>query len=102
MEETLKDLSMPMTVGSLTTIGGFLCLQFVESEMLKDLGLFAAFGLIGASLCSLVFLPQFIATKKEQAQHTALLHTWIDKVSAYRPEYNKGIILVIFILTIVF
>ena len=37
IEELISDLAMPMTVGSFTTIGGFLCLQFVESEMLKDL-----------------------------------------------------------------
>ena len=61
IETVIKDLALPMTVGSFTTIGGFLCLQFVESEMLKDLGLFAAFSLIGASLCSLIFLPHFFA-----------------------------------------
>ena len=93
---------MPMTVGSFTTIGGFLCLEFVESEMLKDLGLFAAFSLIGASLCSLIFLPHFIASKKEQAAHTADEFSWIDKIAAYRPEYNKYLVIIILVLTILF
>jgi len=100
--DVIKDLAQPLTIGSFTTIGGFLCLEFVESEMLKDLGLFAAFSLIGASLCSLIFLPQFIATKKEQSEHKAALNSWIDKISSYRPEYNKIIVIVIFLLTIVF
>jgi predicted RND superfamily exporter protein len=39
MREVIKDLALPLTVGSFTTIGGFLCLEFVQSEMLKDLGL---------------------------------------------------------------
>ena len=78
-----------MTVGSFTTIGGFLCLQFVESEMLKDLGLFAAFSLIGASLCSLIFLPHFIASKKEKATHAGDEFSWIDRIASLRPEYSK-------------
>jgi len=102
IEQVIKDLAMPLTVGSFTTIGGFFCLEFVESEMLKDLGLFAAFSLIGASLCSLIFLPHFLATKKEQEEHEEIEFSWIDKVSRYNPEYNKYIVIVIFLLTIFF
>ncbi len=102
IEQVIKDLAMPLTVGSFTTIGGFFCLEFVESEMLKDLGLFAAFSLIGASFCSLIFLPHFLATKKEQEEHTEIEFSWIDKVSRYNPEYNKYIVIIIFLLTIFF
>ena len=102
IRELIRDLALPMTVGSFTTIGGFLCLQFVESEMLKDLGLFAAFSLVGASLCSLIFLPHFITSKKEAAVHTADEFSWIDKIAALKPEYNKYLVIVIFVLTIVF
>jgi 1-acyl-sn-glycerol-3-phosphate acyltransferase len=102
IRELIRDLAMPMTVGSFTTIGGFFCLEFVESEMLKDLGLFAAFSLIGASFCSLVFLPHFIASKKEQATHKIRTLSFIDKMAAYRPEYNKYLVIIILALTIVF
>ena len=102
VEQVIKDLMLPLTVGSFTTIGGFLCLEFVESEMLKDLGLFAAFSLIGASFCSLVFLPQFIATKKEQEQHNIIEFSWIDQLASYNPEYNKFIVAGIIALTFVF
>ena len=102
IEQVIKDLTLPLTVGSFTTIGGFLCLEFAESEILKDLGLFSAFSLIGASLCSLIFLPHFIASKKEQKEHQAILLSWIDKFAAYNPEYNKFIVIGILILTGVF
>ena len=102
MQQLIRDLAMPLTIGSFTTIGGFLCLQFVESEMLKDLGLFAAFSLIGASLCSLIFLPHFIASKKQEATPAANEFSWIDKLAAYRPEYNKYLVLIILALTILF
>ena len=102
IQQLLKDLAIPMTVGSFTTIGGFLCLEFVESEMLKDLGLFAAFSLIGASLCSLIFLPHLITSKKERATHQIRTLSFIDKMAAYRPEYNKYLVIIILVLTIVF
>jgi uncharacterized protein len=99
MKKVLADLAMPLTIGSLTTIGGFLCLQFVESDMLKDLGLFAAFSLIGASLCSLLFLPLFIATDRPEKLYKS---TWIDRIADYRPERNKPVIIAIVFLTIIF
>ncbi len=102
IEEVISDLAFPLTIGSLTTIGGFLCLEFVESEMLKDLGLFAAFSLIGASLGSLIFLPHFIVSKNERRQHAAVQLSWIDKIASYRPEYNKYMVLVILCLTVFF
>ena len=103
MEEVIKDLAFPLTLGSFTTIGGFFCLEFVQSELLKDLGLFAGFSLIGAALCSLIYLPHFIQTKNEQAPHTGEeQHSWIDKIAAYHPERNKIFLLIIALLTIVF
>ncbi len=102
IRELIHDLALPMTIGSFTTIGGFLCLQFVESEMLKDLGLFAAFSLIGASLSSLIFLPHFIAGKKEQSSQKAEAFSWIDRIASLRPEYNKYLVIIILGLTILF
>ncbi len=102
IHQLIKDLAIPMTVGSFTTIGGFLCLEFVESEMLKDLGLFAAFSLIGASISSLIFLPHFIASKNEQATFKIRTLSFIDKIAAYRPEYNKYLVIIILLLTILF
>ena len=102
IHQLIKDLAIPMTVGSFTTIGGFLCLEFVESEMLKDLGLFAAFSLIGASISSLIFLPHLIISKKEQATHQLRSASIIDKLAAFRPEYNKYLVIIILSLTIVF
>ena len=102
IEQVIKDLAQPLTIGSFTTIGGFFCLEFVQSDILKDLGLFAGFSLIGASFCSLVFLPQFITTKKEERHHKIIKFSWIDKMAGYNPEYNKFIIAGIIVLTVVF
>ncbi|RAJ02601.1 1-acyl-sn-glycerol-3-phosphate acyltransferase [Chitinophaga skermanii] len=100
----IKDLATPMTVGSFTTVGGFLCLQFVKSPMLKDVGFFAAFSLIGAALFSLIILPHFIVLGKQPQPVVANNHkeNWLDRLSNYRPEKNKWIIRSIFVLTIIF
>jgi uncharacterized protein len=102
IRQVITDLTMPLTIGSFTTIGGFLCLEFVKSEMLKDLGLFAAFSLVGASLCSLIFLPQLVASPKEEQQKVVPKHSWIDKIASLRLEHNKIILIAIVLLTGVF
>mgnify|MGYP003347749504 CR=1 FL=1 len=95
----IRDLTLPLTIGSLTTVGGFFCLEFVSSDLLKDLGLFAAFSLIGSSLASLIFLPHLIHMNQRKSKDESQSISWIDKISIYRPEYNKALILFIFILT---
>ena len=100
--EVIRDLALPLTVGSFTTIGGFLCLEFVESDMLKDLGLFAAFSLIGASLCSLIFLPHLLPRLDAKETEASFEHSWIDRLAAMRPEYNRFLVIGIFLATIVF
>jgi 1-acyl-sn-glycerol-3-phosphate acyltransferase len=60
-EVVIKELAFPLTIGSLTTIAGFLCLQFVKVPVLQDLGTFAGLSLVGAAVSTLVFLPHFLA-----------------------------------------
>ncbi|PSL47615.1 1-acyl-sn-glycerol-3-phosphate acyltransferase [Chitinophaga niastensis] len=102
IREVISDLATPMTLGSFTTIGGFLCLQFVHSPMLHDVGLFAALSLVGAALFSLVFLPHWMVIGHRP--HTMAAHdeNWLDKLSAYKPENNKYLVGALFLLTIVF
>jgi len=100
VRQVVKDLAFPLTIGGLTTIGGFFCLEFVKSDMLKDLGLFAGFSLIGAALCSLIFLPHFIGRQKTKVKEPH--HSWIDKLALLRPEHNKWLLGGVAVLTIVF
>ena len=55
--ETVKELVFPLTVGSFTTIVAFLALQFTNSIILQDFGLFAALSLLGAAFFTLTVLP---------------------------------------------
>ncbi len=94
-EETIRALTQPMTIGSFTTIFAFLSLTFVHTPVLQELGLFAAFNLIGSSVCTLVFLPHFV---KESS--TELKPNFIDKIALLNPNKNKWIVIAIAFITI--
>jgi uncharacterized protein len=96
VKDVIKDLVQPMTIGSTTTVLAFFSLQFVTAGVLRDLGLFAGFSLIGAALCSLIFLPQLVS---DQFFGAVTHNTWIDRLSMYRFESNKKLVLIIFVLT---
>lgn len=91
--QNLKDLAYPMTVGSFTTIGAFLCLLSIKSEALQDFGLFAAFSLIGAALFTLLVMPHFFREEIEPRHSTS---NFIEKLSAY--QFNKSPFIIGFVL----
>nr|MBP6335576.1 MMPL family transporter [Bacteroidia bacterium] len=101
IREAINELAFPMTVGSLTTVGGFLCLQFVKAPVLQDLGLFAALCLIGAAFSSLVFLPHFIPAripeKVLEIDKPSRYENWLIKL-----QKNKRLALIFLLLTPVF
>jgi uncharacterized protein len=97
VEDVIKDLVKPMTLGSATTVLAFVCLQFVNASVLRDVGLFAAFSLVGAALCTLIFLPQFISQNYVARQFQR--ETFIEKVSQFSFENNKVLLILILVLT---
>ncbi|MCX6296373.1 MAG: MMPL family transporter, partial [Bacteroidetes bacterium] len=97
-EETIKDLSFPLTLGSTTTIGALLSLSFVKSEALGDFGMFAAFSLLGAALFTLIIFPHFMRKKKDVVEHDDHKPNIIEKIAAYKFEKNKFLIWFILII----
>jgi uncharacterized protein len=95
----IKDLVRPMTIGSATTIIAFFCLQFANAAVLRDVGLFAGFSLIGAALCSLIFLPQFITGELFSSRTQ---DNWLERISYHTFESNQYIAIIIFMATPVF
>lgn len=62
----------------------FLCLIFLRSEVLQDLGLFAAVSVLGAAVFALIFIPQVYKPGSGLASRN---NTWIDKLA--NVEYHK-------------
>ncbi|MFD2561930.1 MMPL family transporter [Aquimarina rubra] len=92
VKELYRDVSMPVIMSSLTTAVAFLCLIFVKSEALNDLGIFAAVSVVGASVFALIFIPQvyrFSESKKAKRE------TFIDKISQTNFHKSKVLISII-------
>ena len=99
VEQMLKDESIPVCLGCLTTIGAFLGLMFTQSELLKDFGLFATFALLGSTFFTLVFLPHFLNVK--DAKHSKRAFKLIDKINNYPYDRNPFIIITLCIVILI-
>ena len=99
-EQVIKELTLPMTIGSFTTIGAFVGLMFTSSKLLYDFGLFSALALTGTTLFSLVFLPHFLP-HGECKRNFNLFSKFTHFICQYRYEKNYWLIAGIVILTIV-
>lgn len=100
VRQVIKDLVKPMTLGSMTTVLAFFCLQFTNAAVLRDVGLFAGFSLIGAALCSLIFLPHFISASLFHGK--AGEQTWIERIPFATWASHKYLVLLILLITPVF
>lgn len=99
IQQLIKEITYPLTVGSFTTIGAFLGLLFTSSEMLRDFGLFASMTLIGTTLFCLIYLPHFL--KSELDEKRGALLRFIEKFNAYPFDRNKWLVGGILVLTII-
>lgn len=98
-EETVKDLSFPLTLGSTTTIGALLSLYFVKSEALQDFGMFAAFSLLGAALFTLILFPHLMRKKKNATTAENRKPNIIERIASYKFEKNKYLIWFIILIS---
>ncbi len=97
----IKDVSYPILLSCLTTASAFLCLLFVSSSALNDLGLIAALSITGAAIFTLLVLPQLMG-KPQQKSSGLKSFSIIDKISSFNPDKNIYIIISVLLLSIVF
>ena len=93
----LRDITTPMLTGNITTVGAFLSLLFISAASMRDLGLFAAFSLIGTIVFVLCFMPHW-AGKKVGVQESR----WVTRFVDFHPEEKKGLVWAVLILTVFF
>ncbi|MEH6535266.1 MAG: MMPL family transporter [Psychroserpens sp.] len=91
-----REITKPILMSSLTTALAFLCLLFLNSQALQDLGIFAAVSVLGASCFALFFIPQVYKDRSERIKKNTL----IDKIASYNLHRNKWAIIAFFILLI--
>lgn len=96
-EQVLRDQVKPVFLGCLTTIGSFMGLVFINTELLQDFGLFATFAIVGTTFFSLLFLPQFFNPAKNKRNRRAF--AVIDRINAY--PFDRKIPLLVGIAVVV-
>lgn len=86
----LKDESVPVCLGCLTTVGAFLGLLFTESDLLRDFGIFASVSLVASTLFGLIFLPHFL--KKDDTLKNEKVFAMVAKFNDMPYDKNKWLI----------
>ncbi|MDA3615214.1 1-acyl-sn-glycerol-3-phosphate acyltransferase [Polluticaenibacter yanchengensis] len=90
IEQLFKDIVKPLIMSSSTTAVAFLCLLFVNSGALQDLGIFASISVIMSAVFSIIIIPHLY----EPEQSTVVKRkTILDKMAAYPFEKSKVLII---------
>ena len=108
IRQALKEISAPLLVGNITTVGAFLALVPLNSVALRDLGLFASLLLIGTILYVLVFLPHQVSVPKKveevKVKDVGLIargNRLLDRISQISFENKPWLVGIVIILTLV-
>ncbi|MCB9426306.1 MAG: 1-acyl-sn-glycerol-3-phosphate acyltransferase [Flavobacteriales bacterium] len=95
IEGLYKDITKPLLISSSTTAIAFLCLVFVHSEALKDLGVFAAVSVMVSALVSLLVIPQLYTPKEDKERNTL-----VDRIAGFSFDKNKIVIGTVAVVTV--
>ena len=98
IRRVIYDLTVPILMSSLTTAAAFLCLYFVRSDALHDMGLFAALSVAAAAVFSLVVLPMFLS--KKNGNITSPRHNILDRIAAWPMEKSRIVLICIVALSL--
>ena len=90
-EKVLTDQVRPISLGCITTIGSFMGLMFVRTELLRDFGLFASLSIIGTTIFSFIYLPQLLDQNKNKINKKAF--SIIERANNYPYDKNKVLII---------
>lgn len=91
-----KELTKPLLMSGTTNAVAFLCLLFVHSEALIDLGIFAAITLVSSAVFTLLLVPH-LYRPKESLKHNNVL----DKLAAFPFERSRVLIILCVIVIII-
>ena len=97
-EQVLREQAKPVCLGCLTTIGSFMGLIFIDTPLLQDFGLFAAFAITGTTIFSLIFLPQLLRPENNRVNRR--MFAAIDHLNTYPFHHKKWLLASICIITV--
>lgn len=95
VRELYLELTRPLLMSGTTNAVVFLCLLFVHSEALVDLGIFASLCIFSSAVFTLLIVPHLYRPKQE-LRHNSVL----DKLAAFPFERSKVLIAVCLVLIV--
>jgi len=96
----IRELAVPLMMSCMITAADFLCLLFVKSEALQDLGLFAAISVFNAAIAALVLLPQLLGKKSAPTEKEQGSLKGLERFFVYPLDKNRILIAVIVIFSV--
>src|SRR5690606_24067573 len=97
VKRLFESTTKPLLMCAIFTAVDFLCLLFLHSNVLKDLGVFAAVSVLGAALFSLIFIPQVYAPRRAV---TLRPDTCVDAIARYDFSRNWWVLGIGVLLTL--
>ena len=82
VKKLYKDVTRPVLMSSFTTAIAFLCLLFLKSEALQDLGIFASISVLVSAFFALLLIPLLYKPNTTKYQST-----FLDRIAAV--DYSK-------------
>ena len=109
-EQLLRDQVKPVLLGCITTIGSFAGLIFINTALLQDFGLFAAFAILGTTLFSLVYLPQLLEVREffhgggckvEGGGRVQRFPAFIEAINTYPFDQKKPLLAIVCLVMVI-
>lgn len=101
IRRALREITAPLLVGNITTVGAFLALVPLKSIALRDLGLFASLLLMGTMLFVLIYLPHFLKTK-DKGRQTTENKDFLSQLARIQIDRKRWLVVTVAMLTVVF
>ena len=102
VEKVIRDLALPMFTSAMTTAGAFLCLLFLKSEALNNLGVFVAVCIVASTLFTLLVLPLLLPKERQPRASETASASFIDRLARFAFHRKKWLVISVVVGSIVF
>ena len=97
--QALREITSPLVIGNITTVGAFCALIPLQATALRDLGIFSALLLVGTILFVILWLPHIIKVNTNEQEHKTPL---LDCIATLSFEKHRWAVILLIILTVIF
>ena len=98
IRQALREITSPLVIGNITTVGAFCALIPLQATALRDLGIFSALLLVGTILFVILWLPHIIKVNTHEQEHKTPL---LDCIATLSFEKHRWAIALLTVLTII-